>query len=251
MMTDASITFESLAEQISKQSLNLQNLTRDDLIGLIQSGISRYPEFVILVSTAVLTADNRVPVESPTPPSAGFSTPAVVYKYLRINFDRTLHAVVRLRPTQHYERVGKLISELDELVATVAASVNENSPDQTVEDAFRCLQFFSSRVDDADQEIRKGFTGDWRCTMNKISKAMVGLAKLLREKGGPLDAEIEENLAFWGDSDIYEEFSFPEVLEILKGLREDVEAEPDENDGEEEGEDEEEEEEEAEDEVDR
>ena len=67
MMSHASRTLNSLAGQTPEHSLNLQNLTRDELIELIHQGVNRYPEFGIPLSAAVLTADNRVRLESLKP----------------------------------------------------------------------------------------------------------------------------------------------------------------------------------------
>ena len=47
--------------------INLQNMTRDDLIELVHRGVNRYPEFGALLSEAALTADNRVRLESLKP----------------------------------------------------------------------------------------------------------------------------------------------------------------------------------------
>jgi hypothetical protein len=148
--------------------------------------------------------------------------------------------MARRRPSQ-YEQFWQLSMELDALVTkTVAASVKENSPQQMVEEAFRCFG-----IDDAVPEICEELTKDGGCTMDEISKAMLGLAKLLRDKGGSVDAGIQEHIACWTESHNFEEFSFPEVLEIVKGLGKDAEAENDANDDANEDEDEEDEEEEV------
>ena len=63
--------------------------------------------------------------------------------------------------------------ELDALVTTVAASVNENFLQQMVEETFRCLGFFPSRIDDAVPEICEELTRDGGCTMDEISKAIL------------------------------------------------------------------------------
>jgi hypothetical protein len=109
-----------------------------------------------------------------------------------------------------------------------------------VEEAFRCLA-----IDDAVPEICEELTKDGGCTMDEVSKTMLGLAKLLRDKGGSVDAGIQEDIACWAESDNFEEFSFPEVLEIIKGLGKDTKAENDANDDADEGEDKEEDEEEV------
>ena len=150
-----------------------------------------------------------------------------------------LHSMARRRPSQ-YEQFWQLSMELDALVTKVAASVNDNSPQQMVEEAFQCLG-----IDDAVPEICEELTRDGGCTMDEISKTMLGLAKLLKRQGGSVDTGIQEDIACWAESDNFEEFSFPEFLEIVKGLGKDAEAENDANDDADEDEDEEEDEEEV------
>ena len=65
-MRDASGT-NDVVDPSTKKSLNLANLTRGELIELIQSGINEHPKFVTLVSTAISNAHNRLYLDSIKP----------------------------------------------------------------------------------------------------------------------------------------------------------------------------------------
>ena len=86
----------------------------------------------------------------------------------------------RLRPGQQFDQVWP---ELDEYIESVEGSVNKNSPHETVEEEFLCLQQFASRLMYTDGEIYKALTRDVGCTLNRMGEAMVTVGTMLREKG--------------------------------------------------------------------
>jgi hypothetical protein len=229
-----------------QSSMNMQHLTHAEAIELLQIGAKRFPDFAVLVSMVVSKADERARLESLKPP------PPVDYMSLRSAFHRTLHSLDRLRPSQQFEQLWRLSSELEPLIKQVGESVNQNSPRETVEAAFICLQKFASQTLNTDYEICKGLTRDGVCTLSDISEVMVKVGTLLKAKGGPVDKEIREKIEYLADGgeDGFEEYSFPEVLRIVWGEGEESESDEgngsdEEGDGDEEDEDEYEDEENA------
>jgi hypothetical protein len=120
----------------------------------------------------------------------------------------------------------------------VGESVNRNSPRETVEEAFICLQKFASQIGYAEAEIYKGVTRHKGSVLDLISEKMVAVGKLLKEKGGAKDRGLEDKIQFWADGGECGsvEFSFPEVLKIVWGS--DEEGESDEEESDEDGEEE-------------
>lgn len=219
-MTQEPSALNSNGEHPQQMALNMQHLRYSEAIELLQIGVKRYSELALLVSEAVSKADERARLESLKPP------PAVDYMSLRSSFHRTLHSLDRLRPSQQFEHVWRLSSDLDSLVSQASASVNQNSTHKTVEEAFICLQKFASQIWHTDGKIYKGLTREDGCTLDAISEAMVNVGTLLKAKGGAKDAELKEKIEYWarGGETGCEDFSFPEVLRILWGTGEEKES---------------------------
>jgi hypothetical protein len=73
----------------------------------------------------------------------------------------------------------------------MGASVNKNSPRETVHEASICLQKFASQIIHTDGEIYPGLTREVSCTLGNISDVMVDVRTLLKDKSGPKDPEIK------------------------------------------------------------
>jgi hypothetical protein len=207
-------------------TINMRHLSRSAAVDLLQIAIARYPDFALLVSEAVSEADECARLESLKPP------PAVDYKSLRSEFHETLHSLDRLRASQQYEQVWRLSSQLEPLIEKVGESVNRNSPRETVEEAFICLQKFASQIGHAEGEIYKGVAHHEGSVLDLVSEKMVAVGTLLKEKGGPKDQELKGKIQFWADGGECGsvEFSFPEVLRIVWGTDEESDGDEEESD---------------------
>jgi hypothetical protein len=177
----------------------------------LEVGVKISSEFAILVACTISEASDRARVESLKPP------PAVNYMSLRSAFHDVLHSLDGLRASQQYEHVWRLSSELEELVSSARESVNKNCTRETLEEAFICLQKFASQILHTDGEIEKGLTGDGGGILDSISRAMVDVGTLLRDKGGPKDVEIKGKIEFWAQGEYGYEYKFPEVVRIVWG----------------------------------
>lgn len=207
-------------------TINMQHLSRSAAVDLLQIAIARYPDFAPLVSQVVSEADECARIESLKPP------PTVNYMSLRSEFHNILHSLDRLRASQQFQQVWRLSSQLEPLVEEVRESVNRNSPRETVEEAFICLQKFASQIGHAEGEIYKGVAHHDGSVLDLISENMVAVGTLLKEKGGPKDQELKGKIQFWADGGEWgsEEFSFPEVLKIVWGTDEESEGDDEELD---------------------
>lgn len=206
-------------------TINMRHLSRGAAVDLLQIAIARYPDFALLVSEAVSEADECARLESLKPP------PAVSYTTLRSKFHEILHSLDRLRASQQFELVWRLSSQLEPLIDKVGESVNRNSPRETVEEAFICLQKFASQIGHADGEIYKGVARHEGSVLDLISEKMVAVGTLLKEKGGAKDEGLQGKIQFWADGGECGsvEFSFPEVLKIVWGIDEEGESDEEEN----------------------
>jgi hypothetical protein len=117
---------------------------------------------------------------------------------LRSQFHQILHSLDRLQPNQQYDQVWRLRSELESLVDEAGESVNRNSPRETVEEAFICLQKFASQIDHAKEEIYKGVAHQEGSVLDSISGTMVAVGTLLKEKRGPMNQELEGKIKILG-----------------------------------------------------
>ena len=212
MMNDA-FTLKNQASQSSGQShsMNVKILSWSEAVELLEVGVKMSSEFALLVSGVISKASERARLESLKPP------PAVNYRSLRSEFHDILHSLDGLRPSQQYERVWRLSSELEELVNSARESVNKNCTRETLEEAFICLQKFASQILHTDSEIEKGLTGCDGGILDSISDAMVDVGTLLRDKGGPKDVEIKGKIELWARGEYGYECKFPEVLRIVWG----------------------------------
>jgi hypothetical protein len=209
MMKNAS-NLKNQASQSSDQphSMNMENLSRSEAVELLDLGVKMSSEFALIVSDVISKANERARLESIKPP------PAVNYVSLCSEFHDVLQSMDRHRRSRQFEHIGGLSEDLERLVSKAEGSINKNSTRDTLEEAFFCLQEFASAIYDLDGLICRGDGGD---ILELISEAMVGVGMLLRDKGGLKDAELKEKIEIWADGGDYEEYSFPEVFEILWG----------------------------------
>lgn len=209
MMKNAS-TLKNQASQSSDQphSMNMGNLSRSEAVDLLEVGVKMSSEFALFVSDVISKANELARLESIKPP------PTVNYMSLCSEFHDVLHSLNGLQRSRQFEQIGRLSGDLDRLVSKAEDSVNKNSTRETVEEAFFSLQEFASAIYDLDGLICRGDGGD---ILELISEAMVGVGRLLRDKGGLEDVELKEKIETWADGGDYEEYSFPEVFEILWG----------------------------------
>ena len=210
MMNDAS-TLKNHAGQSSEQphSMNMGNLSRSEAVELVEVGVKMSSEFALLVSDVISKANERARLESIKAP------PTVNYMSVCSEFHDVLHSMDRLRRRREFEHMGGLSEDLGRLVSKAEDSVNKNSTRETVEEAFICLQEFASAIFYLDGLICRG-----EDTLESISEAMVGVGRLLKDKGGLKDVELKEKIESWAEGGDFEEYSFPEVFEILWGEEE-------------------------------
>jgi hypothetical protein len=212
-MCDASGT-NDVVDPSTKKSLNLANLTRDELIQLIQSGINEHRKFVSLVSTAISNAHSRVHLTSLKP------LPYVDHDALRRKFHRKLHSLDHSDDFQQ-DDVWELESALDDIIFDVESSVNKTSDLDTIEDAFVCLKHFVDEMFTVFRSLYEHLAQNQGHVLHSISDSMVEVGALLREKGGPTDKvnSIKWRIVGWANGDELDgdEFIFPQVFEAVWG----------------------------------
>lgn len=212
-MSDTS-NLKNVIDPSTKKSLSLANLTCDELIELIQSGINKYPKFVALVSTAISNADARVHLASIKP------LPAVNYERLHRKFRRKLHSLDRCGDFQQ-DDISELGSDLDKIIDEVESSVNKTSHLDTVEDAFICLKQFADEMPGVSRILYEDLVHHQGHVLDSIGYSMVEVGTLLREKGGPKGKgnNIKWEIERWAYGHEFDgaEFLFPQVLEAVWG----------------------------------
>jgi hypothetical protein len=207
--------------QPSPKTLNITKLSHDEVLQLLEHAMQRDPNLTQIVQEAITRAEAKPP-------------PSVDYKSLRSNFNYSLHSLDSLRTSQQYEQLHIICWEIHPMIEQVKDSVNQNSPRETIEEAFLCLQKFAGQVTHADSYIHDQLTDNGGTTMDDICAAMKTVGALLRAKGGSTDVEIKEKIIEYKKE--YRYTKFEDVLKTVWG--ENWEADDDESEEEEEEEEE-------------
>ena len=185
--------------------MSLHNLSKEELIELVQLAIKKYPGFAKNV-------DEAVQISATKPP------PKVNYADLLYNFRVSLEMLDGLRPSQQFSQFGRIREKIDPIIQEVGKSVNKNSPLENVEIAFTCLCDFVFLILETDGEIYKRLaSGD---CMDNVDEAMVEVGRLMKEKGGPTDSRLKGRIRELRNEF---EFHFEDVMETIWGSDEDSE----------------------------
>jgi hypothetical protein len=207
----AADSVETFASPPPNPSMNLARLSHTELKALLQLALEKHPDIGPSITEVIAQADARALAESLKPP------PSVDYKSLRSSFHREAHSLDRLSSSQKYSQGYRLESELKECIQTVAYSVNENSLQQTVEEAFTCLQKFMGQLEHLDPYIAEQIVGEDGGLRRDIWLEMERMAKLLKSKGGATDLELKEKIMGYAKAYDDREIAFKDVFQILWG----------------------------------
>jgi hypothetical protein len=202
---------ETLASRPPNPAFNLARLSHTELKELLQLAFEKHPDIGPSIKEVIARADARALAESLKPP------PSFDYKSLRSSFHREAHSLDRLSSSQKFAQGYRLESTLKECIQTVEYSVNKNSPQQTVEEAFVCLQKFMGQPEHLDPYIAEQIVGEGGGLRRDIWLGMESMAKLLKSKGGATDPELKDKIMGYAKAYDDREIAFKEVFQILWG----------------------------------
>jgi hypothetical protein len=188
-----------------KQNMSVHDLSKEELIELVELAIKKYPGFAKNV-------DEAVQISATKPP------PKVNYADLLYDFRVSLKMLDGLRPSQQFSQVGRIREKIDPIIEQVGKSVNGNSPLEDVESAFKCLCDFAFVILETNGEIYKRLaSGD---CMENVDEGMVEVGRLMKEKGGPTDPSFKGMIR-----ELKNDFEFhcEDVMETIWGSDEDSE----------------------------
>ena len=207
----AADSVETFASPPPNPPMNLARLSHTELKELLQLTLEKHPDIGPSITEVIARADARALAESLKPP------PSVDYKSLRSSFHREAHSLDRLSSSHKYAQGYRLQSTLEECIEIVGNSVNTNSPQQTVEEAFICLQKFMGQLEHLDHYIAEQIVGEGGGIRRKIWIQMESMAKLLKSKGGATDPELKDKIMGYARDYDDREIAFKEVFQILWG----------------------------------
>jgi len=197
---------------IAAEAHNIDLLTRDDMAELLVLALGRHPDLYYAYKIAYAKADARALSEPEPPP------PFINYPLARGSFYEELHAFDDVQNNQPQDFADRLLPTLNGWIDDVTASVNANSPDADVENAFVCLQKFAGQVGYAEPRIKEHFFAPYGSGLFvKISACMMKVGKMLRERDVVPNARtIGRNVSYIGH--LYDESTgsnFKEVNELV------------------------------------
>lgn len=190
--------------------INLSRLSYFELTQLLQSALQKHPDIGPSISEAIARIDARELAESLKPP------PAVNYNSLRSSFYKELHSMDRLKSSHKFSHAHRLAEPLQEFICEVSDSVNKNSPRETVEEAFVCLQKFIGQLEHLDHYVEEQLISEAINLRSDVCRHMHFVAKLLKEKGGTENLELQQKIKEYAKS--YDDGKYMDFKDVYNTL---------------------------------